>query len=796
MRVLAIAASYETKYYAFAKNALAGHSVFIPVNHFPLMRSYMHIVKANSVEVIALSDPKLIERLVNEVLGKYGKFSHLDWAGTVIEYMGVKVVFQRPLQHLLTVPFASHLYKRYLLKVTSPRFPRAPQLNYIKLNESNVETYYKMFKSAKYIAVDIETIRQQVDIEKISNARARGEPVDGLAAYMQLQTGSKKEGWCIPMIDMCGWCGLFLDEKGCLYSVSVVLPITNMHEINWMRKFNSLPAPKITQNGGYEATYFIGRYNAPLYNWTCDTFHFMHSWYAELPRTLDFIAGYFLANHQYWKDESGSNRFEYNAKDTHTTLWSWVYMIAESPQWAKDNYLIEFRKVFPNITTALEGMRVDEAEQTLLRDKFNKQTADAETSLTAILWDGFNPRSSQQCKAVMSAFSVVAPTSSDAKAMQKFGESHPFHTYLVELITAARAGTKKVSTFIDAYTFDGRMLYETNCGGTDTGRASSKGSNLWVGTNIQNQDNELRSMYVADTIANGAAEDWILANCDGSQAESRCTAYISEDAQLMDSVENAPDFHTRNASLFFGIPEDEIVTLVWETITIDGVEIQQPVLDKYGKQVKDKSIRSLSKRVNHGANYNMGAWVLLETMGSKNVNSARKLLGLSPRWSLMTITQHLLNSFDKTYPDIRGKYYEEVIEEIKITHRLYLPNGWTRYCFEVPSRSRKLALNKYVAHKPQSLSVMLVDDAMFDFWLEYQIKQEKVRLKAQVHDEIIYQVRGTINYDTGKPVSEHYAETSKALSDLMARPIEVNGRTMVIPNDGGGAGYRWSDIKD
>ena len=794
MRVLIVAASFESKFYAFAKGALDGHSLLIPTVHYPMLRPYLSQAKKNNVDVIALSDYKLIMRLVLEHTGKTTGGQN-DWAGTVFEVDGIKIVCQRALQQLLTVPYARHLYKRYLLKVTSPKFSRAPEFNHVVLTPATTQAYYNMFKNALYIAVDCETRRTQIDLDKYSQAKQRGEPVEGLAAYMKLNTGAK-EGWCIPEMSMNGYCGLFQKDDGTLYSLAIVLPIRTMHDINWMRKFNKLPAPKILQNGGYDNTYFVGRYNAPLFNYLCDTFHFMHSWYAELPRTLDFIAGYFLANHQYWKDESGTNMELYNAKDTHTTLWSWVFMINEAPQWAKDNYLIEFRKGFVNLTMGLEGMKVDQIEQTVLRDKYMAIGEAAEKSLTTIFWDGFNPRSSPQCKAIMNSLSVINHVKADEKAMRKWSEEHPINLHIAELIKKARGATKKISTFIDAYQFNGRMLYEISAGGTETGRSSSKASNLWVGTNIQNQDNELRSMYVADTIENGAAENWVMANCDGSQAESRCTAYISEDATLMDSVENAPDFHTRNASLFFGIPEDEIVSLVYETITVEGVEIERPLLDKYGKQVKDKSIRSLSKRVNHGANYNMGAWVLLETMGSEHVNQARRILGLSPRWRMMKVTQHLLNSFDATYPDVRGKYYEEVIEEIRITNKLTLPNGWTRYCFEVPTRKKKLALNKYVAHKPQSLSVMLVDDALYDFWYKYQIQKNKVRCKAQVHDEVIYQVRGTMNRKTGEITSEHYAETSKALSELMARGIEVNGRMMVIPNDGGGAGYRWSDIKD
>jgi DNA polymerase I-like protein with 3'-5' exonuclease and polymerase domains len=604
-----------------------------------------------------------------------------------------------------------------------------------------------MFKEAVYIAVDIETIKPPVDPTVLDYY---GDKANGLHALMPPTKASKKLVPCAPQIDMIGYCGLFKREDGTLYSQSIVLNITCMDDIYWMRKFNNLPAPKICQNGGYEATHLI-RYNAPLYNWLCDTFHFMHSWYAELPRTLDFISSLFITDYQYWKDEIESNRAEYNAKDTHMTLWSWVFMVNMAPQWAHQNYLIEFRKCFPAITSGLEGFLVDLEERAALDAKYNKQLEEAQKRLDHICWEGFNANSSPQVKELMNAMSIAKFKNSDDKALQRFAEIGPLEALIVELILEVRQCQKKLSTYIRATLLDGRLLYELNHGGTDTGRAASKSSNLWCGTQIQNQDNKLRTMYIAD-------DGWLIANCDGSQAESRTTAYISEDAQLMDSVENAPDFHKRNASLFFGIPEEEI---------------------------SDK-IRKLSKRVNHGSNYNMGAGVLLETMGSKNVLEAKRLLDLPQRYGLVDTCKYLLGTFEATYPDVKGKYYDEVCEEIRITGMLKGATGWTRYCFDLPSRhGPKPILNKYVAHPPQSLSVMLVDEAEFDFWYEYQIKKNIVRLKAQVHDEIVYMVK-----------EEHYPITKKALSELMARPVEVRGRTLVIPNDGGGIGYRWGDIKD
>lgn len=790
MKILLVADKYNSRFYSQARAAINGHNIIVPKVHYDTISLYLRSCKKHSIGTIVLSNCNILAKVVKLCTGKdipmfrNGKklVPSINWAGSCFNIDGINIIISRPFNHLVSTSYGKFLLRWYTNKHLNPKFPTAPEMLWDICTPQNIQSYYELFQTAEYIAVDIETRKPPVDPTLLDYY---GDKAKGLHALMPPTKASKKLVPCIPQIDMIGYCALLKDSKGKLYSQSIVLHINSMEDIYWMRKFNSTKPAKICQNGGYEATYLI-RCNAPLNNWLCDTFHFMHSWYAELPRTLDFITSLFLKDYQYWKDEIESNRAEYNAKDTHTTLWSWVFMVNMSPQWAKDNYLIEFRKCFPAITCGLEGFLVDQLERDRLHDVYSRERADAQARLDKIVFLHFNPQSPPQVLELMNSMSITKFKKTDDKALQRFAEIDPLTALIKELILTVRGATKKLSTYIEATLMDGRLLYEVNHGGTDTGRAASKSSNLWIGTNIQNQDNKLRTMYIADSTATGSEFDWIIANCDGSQAESRATGYISEDETLIDSVETAPDFHTRNASLFFGIPEDEIVKVLYDVVYVDGVEVQTPRLDKNGKVMKDKSLRTLSKRVNHGSNYNMGASVLLETMGSKNVLEAKRLLKLPQHYGLIDTTKFLLKRFEETYPKVKGKYYDEVCEEIRITSMLKGVTGWTRYCFEVPSRTgHKPTLNKYVAHPPQSLSVMMVDEAEFDFWYEYQIQKNMVRLKAQVHDEVVYMVR-----------PDDYGITRPALSELMARPVTVNGRVMIIPNDGGACDFCWGNLKD
>lgn len=786
MKFYIVGDRYNSNYYTFVKHALRGNSVEIPTGHYDLLKLHLNVAKKLRVDAIILSHPKLLKALT---LAEYGPVRMSDslhnWAGASFVVEGIKIIVSRPFAQLVQLRESEFLLRWYVKKHFLPQFPETPELKWMQCdsNSPNIQNLYNKMAKAIYIAVDIETYRRPVNPEKMAKARAAGRPVEGLGAMMKLQTASNgnstKSGYCVPVITMIGYCGLYKDENGNLDSYTVVLNIRSMQDVIWMRKFNALEAPKICQNGGYESTHLI-RYNAPLHNWLCDTFHLMHSWFAELPRKLWFIASMFVKDYQYWKDESATDMALYNAKDCHYTLFSWLAMVSLAPEWATNNYLIEFRKCFPAITCGLEGFLVDGEEQQRLRTVYEELRDTALNRLQVIVHPEFNPGSPKQVLALMNSFTHVRFKKSDKVNLAKWASTGELQIVITDLISQYREAAKKLNTYINTNLLDGRLLYEINHGGTDTGRASSKASNLWVGTQIQNQDNKLRSMYIADS-------GYLIANCDGSQAESRCTAYISEDPTLIDSVETAPDFHTRNASLFFGIPEDEIVRTVYESRLVDGIELQVPVLDANGKPVLDKSLRSLSKRVNHGANYNMAAFMLLQTMGVANVREAQILLKLPAKWGLAMVTGHLLKTFEATYPMVKGDYYDNVISEINETGMLTTPVGWTRLCFDRPSREKrdKLALNKYVAHQPQCTSVMLVDEAEFDFWYRCQIVENKIRLKAQVHDEVVYMV---------KPADYEY--TRPILAELMARPVQVNGRTMIIPNDGGAADECWGNLKD
>lgn len=619
------------------------------------------------------------------------------------------------------------------LKGNKKLFPVSmPALDWNLVSANNFEQFLEAAEASQITSIDIETSREQLAIRSCS--------------YTFLLPNYKAKSWVIDLEHT-------KDTQELMFMLTCI------------RRANNTVAPKVFQNGRYDNSYFL-RFNAPVRNYLYDTYHLMHCLYPELAKDLSFIASFTIEHFRYWKDEASSNNLEYNAKDTHNTLFAWLALVQlcsyPENKYALTNYVDhEFPLVFPCIYVAQEGLLVDDEERMRLRTiEYNKQQQ-ALASLNTLLGEtSFNPGSPKQVVNMQLAVGYTKAEGSDKTAMVTFAEAHPLYNRLAQNIKTYRTSSKAISNYYDAELLHGIMFYEIDPAGTETGRLASKKSNFWCGAQIQNQPAYCKSMYIPP-------KGWFFGCADGAQAESRCTAYISEDYNLINSVENSPDFHCANASLFFGIPFNDLF------------QTDPP-------KVLRKDIRTVAKRVNHGANYNMGWYVLSQTMGAREVWNAKNLLGLPSFFGVKQICEELLMSFNRAYPNIKGKYYPEVKAEIARTGKLTGATGWTRRTFLKPSGS-KLDLNAAVAHPPQSLSVTIVNKAFFKAW-HWQIfgaGRGKIRLKAQIHDEIFFAHH-----------PEHGEEVANKIGEFMAEPVQVKGRTMLIPNEPKWGAARWSDLKE
>lgn len=673
----------------------------------------------------------------------------------------IPVVVINPLTNLNTVPHATPAAKRFISKIAQPgKWYAATKFVWGVADPSSIDAVYRrMQKGAALIGVDIETI---VD-----------DPLRRIS--------------CIT------FCAYYADSHT---TESVVIPFTDMFWWEWVRKFCDLPNPKVFQGGTYDNLYLL-RWGCPVRNWLHDTYHLFHSMFSEYPKRLDFVAAYAIRNIRYWKDDGKTGNlqdyYRYNALDGWATVNSYLSLLSAAEPYAHTNYVQEFPLVFPSLTCEIEGVAVDPE----MFDEVAKQTEkdiEQETKIfqKMIAAPGFNVNSPPQKLKLFEVLGLrkfdsiagkwIGLTSSDKANMLRAKASSAFNERILTKMTDIIEDRKLMSNYlVKEKIWHGRIYYRIDPGKTDTGRLASTASSYWTGFQIQNVP---RGISVKQFIVSDPG--WLLAEIDKAQSEARCVGYLAGETKLIEVVEGPNDYHAWNAQAFFGVPYETVYS------------------NEFHKTI-NKDLRDLSKRTNHGANYNMGAGVMLDTMGPKYVSKAKVLLRVSG--SLRQVCQFLLNRYAETYPRVKGDWYDSVVKEIQLTGKLVSPSGRTRVFFGKPWNNKR-DLNAAIAHGPQSLSVDLINEEWYNAWraqfygefhqLDYFTRERKLvvldfrgkfRLKAQIHDSIFFQ------YDKRFPNIPELVRDVIMVSRIPVRGSDGITRTMFIPSDISAGKRRWSDLK-
>jgi DNA polymerase family A len=772
----------DKEYIPHLKGMFNGHTVWVCLEPMSLITHLeMYCDKKRATRIVC-TRVDLLQKFVERAGSSVVPSSISNYAGSVFTYKNLEVVFVSPLRQLFTVAYGKFLAARYISKVCAPdSWPEASVFQWSVIDApAKIEAAYHDLSQAYAIAADIETFQTPLSIR------------------------------CI------GYTGVFIGNDNRIHTRTYVLPVNTVYNLYWMRKINDLPVQKIFQNGKYDNAYLL-RYNAVPANWLWDTQHFFHCWYSELPKDLAFLNAFFLRKVVYWKDLAETTDlyeyYKYNAMDTWATANVWIQQLLQAPDWARRNYTLEFPLVFPCLLAEMTGLRRDNDALVRARNAIDAEEEAALSSLRRMLGaPSFNPGSPVQVKTLLRMLGCGDIDSTNEKDLAKAKLRHPLNGRLIDRILTIRGLRKLATTYLrlpsdadkngkgGAKEFHGRILYNLNPHGTDTGRLASREHHFWCGLQIQNvpRGEPGEPSHTKTTIC--ADEGFFLGESDLEQAESRDTAYITGDTALIAAVSSERDFHSHNASSFFGRP--------YETIYDDAA----------GK-TKDKPLRDLSKRTNHGATYNMGPDVMVDTMGLDKVWLAKKILGL-PYFAAGAVTEHLLTKFHLTYPRLRGPiairndqvrvvlkldkcpyklyspgtYYASVAYEVTTTRRItsrayhhtqynlahfkaeeYIEQGdWTRYCFGKPDTS-KPDLNALVAHCPQSLNARTLNEAWLRVFYEVALPNpDTFRLHAQIHDSILF------SYAAGK---QELAEQVKECMQIpvTARDISGKHRTFTVP---------------
>lgn len=342
----------------------------------------------------------------------------------------------------------------------------------------------------------------------------------------------------------------------------------------------------------------------------------------------------------------------------------------------------------------------------------------------------------------------MVPTS-DRGALEKLSSyfiAEPICSHLLAL----RDLDKKrqfLETGIDA---DGRMRTNFNIAGTNTGRLASAMSDFGTGTNLQNVDRDLRSIFVSDP-------GWKFGNIDLEQGDSRnlgalCWERFVETygeafaGGYLDLCESG-DLHT-------SVSRMARPTLAW---TDDPLANRALADTKY---YRGDSYRDLDKKLGHGSNY-LGQPA---TMAKHSKVPVRE------------VAEFQRNYFGRL-PCI-PTYHQFVRDEIKRSASLTTLFGRRRFFFGRPQD--EATIREAVAYCPQSMTAEEINLGMLRLW-----RDGRVQLLVQVHDSILFQYR-----------EEREAEVIPWAIDALRVPLVLaRGREFVVPGEAQ-VGWNWGKCAD
>ena len=268
---------------------------------------------------------------------------------------------------------------------------------------------------------------------------------------------------------------------------------------------------------------------------------------------------------------------------------------------------------------------------------------------------------------------------------------------IVNHLIAMRDLQKKIDTLKTEIDSDGRIRTSYNIGGTNTGRLSSSFSEFGTGTNLQNIEESLRSVFVADP-------GYKLAYFDAEQGESREVGAIEwnlfNDGRYLDACETG-DLHT------------SVAKLVWPNLPWTGNATADRKLAEQ-RYFRHYSRRFMCKKIGHGTNYGGKPRTLAE--------EAEVEIGLVKEFQPL---------YMKQFP-AHERWHEWTDGELRKKGHLITIRGRKRWFFG--RRDDNATLREGLAYMAQSSLADYLDRGMLKVW-----RARSCQLLMQIHDAILVQ---------------------------------------------------------
>ena len=441
----------------------------------------------------------------------------------------------------------------------------------------------------------------------------------------------------------------------------------------------------------------------------------------------------------------------YNGLDCCVTLEVLEALLPQLDNLTSGTYTLSRSLQAPVLEMNLRGVLVDERERLRAIREYRSDTERLERNLYRIVHDGLEYtefRDTGRTKAWRSN-ALVATLLYDILKLPEIrkrnerGELvrtvnrdalerlqiHFIAQPVISHILALRDFGKKIGVLETKIDTDGRLRTSYNIAGTTTGRFSSSLNDFGTGGNLQNIEERLRRIVIADPRMK-------FANIDLEQADSRNIGALCwnvfRDGKYLDACESG-DLHTTVARMCR--PE-----LPWTgDLKKDRATAEQPYYRHHG-------LRHMCKVLGHGTNY----------------------LGSPYEMSKHTkIEQSIIKDFQElyfhTFPAI-PRLHEWIRLQLVETGNLVTPLGRKRWFFG--KRDERDTLKQAVAHMGQSMTADEMNNAMMNVW-----RLNLVQILLQGHDSLLIQY----------PEEGEHEILPKILA-AMRVPVELEGnRQFVVP---------------
>jgi uracil-DNA glycosylase family 4 len=529
----------------------------------------------------------------------------------------------------------------------------------------------------------------------------------------------------------------------------------NTHEqdraMGAIKRLAESPCEKVLQNGFYDF-YWLADEEIEMINYIWDTMNMHHVLDPNDEHALDFLAS-IITEQPFWKKDAKDPEEQGKYINNQEALWSYcgldcmnefeIYEVLRERletsgrmQFYQEHYVDLYEPLFAIMRN---GLLVDDEKRAKLKEEF---TATVKTKLTKIhilagkslagpktlsskkvadyLYTDLNlPEQTRRRSGGVK--SVTADEVAVRTLMLKF--PHQLGVIGQEILDVKR--TQKLIEFVSEGRLDEdkrmRSSYKLT---TTAGRLSSSKNPKGTGTNAQNQDRELRSMYVADD------EDSLLMCMDLSQVESRIVYMMTRDPHLIQEAQSLPwefNMHRANAQAIF--------------------QVTDPSEDQY----------YFGKKTTHAAQRGMRG----KTMSEQLLKEGHVLTKVE--------CDSMIDSYLSARSAIRDVYFPEILQSLWNTRKL--TNSWGRVIEWPYVNFNDDIYREAYSWPPQSEAAGLINQwGLKPMHRFLRAMKFKTKILAQIHDELVFNTN----------LKEAYI-VAQMMRSFVERPREFFGVPLTVP---------------